>query len=70
MLAQRLGRPLVQGGAVDPDLAGDGPPHSTSARTSEDLPEALGPMIPIPRPALRLKTTSRATSVFTPGAPR
>ena len=38
-----------------------------AARASEDLPEALGPMMPSPLPALSEKATSCTTKRWTPG---
>ena len=39
----------------------------TSSRASEDLPDALGPMMPSPLPARSTKLTSCTTSFCTPG---
>src|SRR5690349_17392333 len=51
---------------TDPRYTGQRP---TSARTSEDLPEALGPITPSALPAFRVKLTPWIISCDLPGGP-
>ena len=47
------GGPLIDGRPIEPHAAADGGHTPTIARTSDDLPEALGPTIPSALPAFR-----------------
>ena len=59
--AERLGRPLIERRPVQAHAAPRRPPHATSARASDDLPDADGPMMPSAC-RLRAKETPWTTS--------
>ena len=67
MAAERLRAPLVERGAVEPHLAACRPHTPTMARTSDDLPDALGPTMPSPWPGFSAKEASCTTTCCSPG---
>ena len=65
--SENLGRPLVESAPSSRTLPRTGVQTPTKRRASEDLPDALGPMMPSPWPLLSVNDASCTTSLVLPG---